>query len=173
MSTVERLGYDEINNRDLYLIDLATADELPGDIPISSDDFACFLAWDSGSESVETIVDLAEIILDAGCAYLCAWGDECERVHDIFDEVEVGGDPDPEDKSVVMTTWHDGESLDEGLWFFLNCTWPDDHYFENCRAAIVISIGGKEAWLDRIRFALEHPYQFNRQVLDHDEDESK
>ncbi len=69
--------------------------------------------WDSEQESVGEISRVAEVLLGSGGVYFCTWGNGCERVHDI---IEV--DPDPADDSVVMTTWHDDETLDEALWFF-------------------------------------------------------
>ena len=62
-------------------------------------------------------------MLEQGIAYLCVWGTDCERVHDLFDLERM---PDEPKGRVVMTTWHSKESLSEALWFFANCVEPDD-----------------------------------------------
>jgi hypothetical protein len=42
-------------------------------------------------------------------------GPDCERVHDIIDEVIVNRNPGETDEDVIMTTWHDDEALNEAL----------------------------------------------------------
>jgi len=68
-----------------------------------------------------------------------------------------------------MTTWHENESLDDALWVFLNSTWPNDTYADDCNAAIAISIGLKPELQNRIDFALANPRNFSAQVLREDE----
>ena len=57
-----------------------------------------------------------------------AWGPDCERVHDIIDEEDIGPNPPPTMDRVVMTTWHDDKSLAEAIWFVLHNSWPDESY---------------------------------------------
>ncbi|MCB9870138.1 MAG: hypothetical protein H6837_09795 [Planctomycetes bacterium] len=124
------------------------------------------MVWDSLEESVETVSHIAEQVLASGCVYLCAWGPGCERVHDIFDEILVGKDPDPADDSVVMTTWHADESLEDALWFFLRSTSPDERYEDSCRSSVVIVLGGAADHAVVVRHALAQPTDFARRVED-------
>jgi hypothetical protein len=60
--------------------------------------------------------------LQLGCRYACFWGEACEEWHDLMDELalpveEERGDPD----TVVMTTWHAKEPLQEAMWFLAFC----------------------------------------------------
>ncbi len=171
MPNIERLGHDAVGGRDLYSLNVTAPDELPAKIRLSSGYFVCLLAWDSAAESVEVISRVAESILGSGCVYLCSWGEGCERVHDIFDEVAVGPDPDPGD-AAVMTTWHRNETLDEALWFFLNSTSPDDRYEARCDSAVAVSIGGDRSRAERILFALSVPQRFNAEVLRQENDQA-
>ena len=75
----------------------------------------------------------------------------------------VGSNPDPDDATTIMTTWHEDDSLDDTLWYFLNTTWPDDRYSETCRAAIAVSIAGSDVWHERIGLALRSPRQFSEE----------
>ena len=54
-------------------------------------------------------------LVDSGCLYMMAWGDDCESWDDSVDlanleAFDFGDIPDEED---VMTTWHDSESLED------------------------------------------------------------
>lgn len=62
---------------------------------------------------------VAEWLVRGGCLYLVSWGDACEAWHD---SVDVANSHDfewrtiPDDKFVI-TTWHEGELLEEAMWF--------------------------------------------------------
>jgi hypothetical protein len=63
-----------------------------------------------------------------------------------------------------MTTWHNREPLTEALWYLLSCTAPDDAYFDDCGAAVGITIGSSQ-WAVTVRAALAAPYQFVAKIL--------
>ena len=77
----------------------------------------------SSGEVAAAALKLITLNLD----YVCVWGPDCERVHDLIDEVIVKWDLDHEEElKFIMTTWHDDEPLNEATWFFLNCAWPQN-----------------------------------------------
>ena len=94
---------------------------------------------------------LAQRLVDAGCVYFCAWGPGCERAHDIFDEQRdvIFDEPLADDAPVIMTTWHQDDSLDEALWYFLRTTWPHDAYIDTCRSALALTIANQD-WADHV-----------------------
>jgi len=96
--------------------------------------------------------ELCSQLLKLGCAYLSTWGPDCERVHDIMDKV---ADAESNITSgVVMTTWHDDESLSEALWYFLNCTHPDEEYApKGCDLGLVVVVASKE-WTAEIELRM-------------------
>jgi hypothetical protein len=105
--------------------------------------FACLCALNAKSLPPDEIGRFCSRLLDLGCAYFCAWGTESERVHDIMDEMVVGGNPPASNAGCLMTTWHARESLEDALDFFLNCTQPDEEFAPSgCKAAVIISIAG-------------------------------
>ena len=120
MAEIERLGKDPLTNRDLYFLSATDLDEIPGRMNFSSPNFICLIAWDSDRSSVEEISSLVEPLIKNGGSYFCAWGNDCERVHDIIDEIDSYpyNDIGSPDDSVIMTTWHSDESLEETLYFF-------------------------------------------------------
>src|SRR6267154_1524167 len=60
----------------------------------TSKHFVLLIAVDASQGPDETIAAAADAILTNGLASLCVWGPDCERVHDIFDEVIVARELD-------------------------------------------------------------------------------
>jgi hypothetical protein len=135
--------------KDLYLCSTAEIESLVAVVAPSSQHFGLLLALDAMSIESERIGSVAEKILRKGLVYLSAWGPDCERVHDIFDEVEIGRDPE-QGKPVVMTTWHADESLEEAVWFFVNAAFSDEAYASSCSDWILASVGNRD-WEKAIR----------------------
>jgi hypothetical protein len=89
------------------------------ELPERAESIILFLMVDARNLSTDQIVEMADSIISRKLDYVCVWGPDCERVHDILDEVIVESDLD--DQRLVMTTWHDKETLNEAIWFFLYC----------------------------------------------------
>jgi len=77
--------------------------------------------------SVATTVDFEILasrwLVDSGCLYMMAWGENCSRWDDMVDwanleDFDYGEIPD---EHFVMTTWHEHEPLKEVMWFAHNC----------------------------------------------------
>ncbi|MCU1227067.1 MAG: hypothetical protein JWQ42_5160 [Edaphobacter sp.] len=115
-----------------------------------SANYCLFLAADATSISDEKLRKTAKLLLEQGIAYLCVWGPDCERVHDLFDLERMPNEPRGR---VVMTTWHSKESLSEALWFFENCVEPDDGFEADCTDWIALSVKN-DSWGQQIRTAL-------------------
>ena len=152
MALCEKLGHDDVSGRDLFLLSISRPEDFPHVTSLSTPRFVCLLAWDASAAGVEQISALARRLLDAGAVYICAWGPDCERVHDIIDEEDLGPHPAATADSVVMTTWHAGESLDDALQFVLTGTVPDAAYSEGCGSTLAVAIGSAQ-WAEQIRAA--------------------
>lgn len=74
----------------------------------------------------------------------------------MIDEAIVKLDQTESDETVIMTTWHDDESLEEALWFALNNAIPASAYPESCSVVIAVSMGS-EQWGTRISAYLSNP----------------
>jgi hypothetical protein len=130
-------------------------------IELPAANFVCLLAWDARGVSADAVFALVEPLLRAGASYFVCWGPDCERVHDIIDEIVSYPENDVRvpDDSCIMTTWHTSEPLTEALSFFLERSWPDEHYIDTTRAALAVSVGSPE-WAAEIADALDHPREF-------------
>ncbi|MBL8723105.1 MAG: hypothetical protein JNK49_03625 [Planctomycetes bacterium] len=167
MSNPEWLAHDDETGRDLFLLPISAA-EAPLRLPEHLRPFVCLLVWDAAAEPVEVVSHVAESLLASGCVYLCVWGDGCSRVHDIFDEVIVG---DGSRESIaaaplVLTTWHDGESLDSALWFFLRSTAPDEAIATECRSGVAVVVGGDPERCAEVYCALKSPGDFSARMAE-------
>jgi hypothetical protein len=162
MSELLKLGRDSSTERDMYLLAVDSPDQI-SDLALDSPHFGVLLAWNCASESPEVLLRIARKLISLGGVYFCCWGDGCELLHDSIDQVamEVDARSDP----VIMTTWHDDESLREVLWFFINAAFPDDHYTESTRSMVVISVANTD-WATESHEALVDPGQFTTSVLD-------
>ena len=115
MTAPRVLGYHSTSERRVLLLALDRLDT-PYKLPSRNNPhFTCFCAMDATHFSAEAISEFCSRLLQLGCAYLCTWGPDCERVHDIMDEIVIGGNPPNSEVGDVMTTWHAKESLEEAL----------------------------------------------------------
>jgi len=138
----------------------AQEEDIPKEIGLGG--FVCLLAWDATAISNHRVLALARSLITDGCAYICCWGADCKRVHDLFVQATVEVFPNGPH---VMTAWHKEERLDEALWFAMFNTYPDPELFDSCRSMIGISIGSK-VWATEIRAAMADPRAFSARVVD-------
>ncbi len=136
------LGYHAASKRSVYLLSL---DSLGAGFTIpacESQPFTCICAMDATAYTATVLREFCGHLLRSGCAYLCTWGPDCERVHDIMDQEVVGENPLETYVRCMMTTWHEKESLIGALEYFFDCTLPDSDFAPNgCEWAVIISVG--------------------------------
>jgi hypothetical protein len=123
------------NERELFFLSLSDFASLPEAVSIPGRHFVAFLAANANEIDASVLSEFAHKLVLAGCVYFCAWGKDCERMHDLFDLECLQIDP------VVMTTWHANDSLDEALYFFVFSAHPDDGYGNTTKSMLAISIG--------------------------------
>ena len=90
---------------------------------------------------------IADKLLATGAGYVCCWGPDCERLHDCFDEAsQYRG---TRGAGVIMTTWHNNESLEEAAWFATHSAYPEEHY-EAAFGSVVVAVTGPTDWFRAI-----------------------
>jgi hypothetical protein len=109
--------------------------------PVAGADFAAMLVVASDDVTSEEQVALSDALVTQGCRYAVCAGHDCSSWDDSIDFAFLRTDPDfdPPDERFVMTTWHDGESLDEVAWYFLWSTEFGD--YAPCNFLVVILDG--------------------------------
>jgi hypothetical protein len=137
-------GRTKGQNRLLLSTFASGLDDFSSFIAIHGKHCALFLAMDARPMSINEISNIANWALDQGSVYLCAWGPDCERVHDIIDEVIANRNLGETDEDVIMTTWHEDEALDEALWFAVNSAYPAGAYEGTCETLLAIAVGNQD-----------------------------
>jgi hypothetical protein len=142
------------------------ADVLP--LPkLATEHYTLLPVMDGLRESAGSLGEIPDELLRQGLVYLCAWGPECERVHDIFDEVAVNLEIKTGISYPLMSTWHEHESLEQTLWYFLNLAEPDKKYEKCCGSALVVSVASNK-WSNQLRMCLLDIAACNKRVLNSD-----
>ncbi len=165
MNPLRRFGRGGSLGRRHYALSVPSLEELPQPSLLGQGAFAVLVLFDASAESVEALGKLIERLLDDGCVYVMTWGAGAERLHDIADEVVVERQIERNAELDVMTTWLEGEPLDDALWQLLHLSVPYEVHEAACQAGLVIAVGQPEEVLRRVEFALRHPDRFSTAVL--------
>jgi hypothetical protein len=153
----------------VYSFHAANSDELLQVMPPANgagQHFVLFLAWDARAVSDESIQELAQKLIRLGLSYVVAWGPDCERVHDLFDDANILETLDsnaPDSQSVIMSTWHTDDLLAEALWFALHTAIPASPYEATTRSVIAVVIQN-ENWTRDVEMYLSDPAKLNAAV---------
>lgn len=149
--------------RQVVLVEAESADDLVALPLLPSKHFVSFVVWDAPPRT-DVLVTLAQALLDAGAVYVCAFGDNCELVHDAVDSVIVTTGREPDDDHAILTTWHGKDTLDDALWYALFTAVPAPAYKTTCCATVIFAIDAGRH-LRTLRQALSDPEAFSRAVL--------
>jgi hypothetical protein len=159
------------HGRKVLTLFVESLDAFPEHLAVPGPYFTCLFVWDAESLSEEALEKVANILLDAGLVYLCAWGTLSGAVHIDFDLAIARRAIDEERDSVtpgyspvIMTTDHRNESLDEALWYTLEVAFPHDAFFEEWNTIVAIIVGNRE-WADQIEQRLYNLEQLNADVV--------
>jgi len=157
----------------LFLLQADSADQvdltqLVGCLGPAPAHFIAFVALDARGVPDDVISELGARLIRAGAVCVGTWGPDCERVHDLTDDAYDAATM-PTEHDVVMTTWHDDESLADALWFALNTACPTQSFEETCRAVVAIVINSLP-WAAEVRHAFADPQQFSQDVLSRDDE---
>ncbi len=112
---MKAVGIEQVHGRRLFLARIG--EEWQWDDP-GEDRFILFIAADASAASDLEIEGYAFGALASGCEYVCAWGDDCERVHDLFDRVAAERVQELPPVGLI-STWHAADTLPEAMYFAL------------------------------------------------------
>ena len=101
------------------------------------------LAMDATHVNGEDLGTLADAIVESHCFWMAAWGPGCSHVDDAVDMDivmrEINGRPH---SRLVMTTWHDKETLRSALWTACHTAMPSEEWKLETWTRRVLVIGG-------------------------------
>ena len=146
----EREIFPEAPARVLYLCPVESVGDLPNKIQPSSPNFGLLLAMDARGEANQEILEAGAKLVEKGLACFCAWGPDCERVHDLFDEAARKKNDELTGDDVIMTTWHSRDTLIEAMWFFIHAAFPTQSFEPSCVDWIIAPIRNRD-WEQEVR----------------------
>lgn len=127
---------------------------IPVDIAIPTKHFRLLLAPNLRGIPNDQLRAFARELLKRGLVYFCAWGEDCERMHDCVDEEATLADLAGEPGLHIMTTWHKEDSLEDATEFFRDSARPSDDYELDSRFWIALALRN-EAWAKIMREVLQ------------------
>jgi hypothetical protein len=131
------------SGRHLFSLGVSTLHDLDGVLELPSRHFIALVACDTSSASVDEMSDAATWLLSQGAVVIATWGPGCERFHDIIDET-LSIEPEEPDDAVILTTWHDSDSLAEAVWFVIETISAASAYESTCSTVVAISVGNSK-----------------------------
>ena len=148
---MKQIGHVHSGEFPVFVHHVRSYDELSSVSPPSRHS-VILLAGDADGISTDIISETAVHFLASGLSYICTWGPDCERVHDIFDQSYVG-DGTTEPALDFMSTWHSSDTFAEAVEFFAMTAWPTDDACEDLSylAIIVGSVQTQDAFTDAVR----------------------
>ena len=121
---MKQIGHIHSDQFPVFVHRVGSYDELRSTTPPSRHS-VILLVGDAAGIWTHIISEVADHLLASGLCYICIWGPDCERVHDIFDQSYVG-DGTTEPTSDFMSTWHSSDTFAEAVEFFSMTAWPTD-----------------------------------------------
>ncbi len=132
------------------------------DIQYPTKYFVLLLAGDYSNISSTEITNVAKKLIDKGLSYICAWGPECEKAHDAFDNANILWQEENGKEFHVMSTWHANEELEETIWFAIYNAMVDDEHWDKC-STIFVSVNN-ESWAKTIEESLSDIPKLNEKL---------
>ncbi len=163
-------SYKEYNGRENLLVELNEFELLPKPLNFPGPYFHAIIFADYDDiPSNDPLFDFLDSLLERGGVYFVCGGTAGGKIHDCVDELIVidevdktmkyplqPGKPSVQEDDIVMTTWHDDESVEDIVWSALNTARsPDICMKENPTNVFFIRQGSP--YLGKVKEYLENP----------------
>jgi hypothetical protein len=121
--------------------------------PFEEEEFVALLFVDEKQITPVEQERLSDEIVAAGCRYAVCAGHLCSSWDDSIDMADLRrNNMETNEKTFVMTSWHEDEPVEDIVFHFLNVTWFDDFVPENF---MVVVVGDDPEVLANIRQEVE------------------
>jgi hypothetical protein len=141
----------------IYLLSLPRLEDRSAELKLSSSHHILLMMADARLLTVDQISEFEEWAFQQGMVYLCSWESNCERVHDIADEIIVEKEIQAGRESpLIFTTWHHDEEIKDMVWYALHTANPDEFYMDTCKSLLIVVLNNPE-WESQIRDLLKKP----------------
>jgi hypothetical protein len=121
--------------------------------PFEGNEFVALLFVEDKQVTPEEQERLSDQIVAAGCRYAVCAGHLCSSWDDSIDMADLRrNNMETNEKTFVMTSWHEDEPIEDIVFHFFNATWFDHFVPENF---LVVFVGGDPEVLVNIRQEVE------------------
>jgi hypothetical protein len=136
--------------RRVWLVNLQQ-DE-PFQSPCPGEEFAALIAVYENGVTNDSRNAISHALIEQGCRYGVCFGFECSLWDDAIDWAFIATDPDysPPDERFVMTSWHEGESLEATIFYLIKLTTFDDFKPRNF-VVLMLGEGSEEKIITAVR----------------------
>lgn len=140
---IEPLESEIIHKNDILIVyELVEAPYSWNKSPFNHEEFACLLVVNDNNIGNETQNYISDKLINYGCKYAVCTGHNCSTWDDSIDWSYLAKHNfEPNDDDLVMTTWHENDSVDDIVFFFMKNTNFDNHYLKNY---LILFIGCNE-----------------------------
>ena len=123
--------------------------------------YVCILFANDETITKEEQAAVSEQLVRTGCRYAVCAGHECSSWDDSVDFAYLSTNEhfSPPDETFVMTSWHDGDSVEDVVLHGLMCTMFDDHEFTRY---LVLFIGPRAGLRDEVRGGIQEVWHDSR-----------
>lgn len=154
---LERLGED--GDSPLYACHLAgSGGELPR-FSFETPYFLCLIGGDFTKVPPGDLVPLISELLAGGACYFVCWGTGCESAHGLIDDILIGDERFSSEETVIMTTSHTDESIEDALFHLLCAAHPSEAYLDQASAKLALLINQPDAF-EVVSLAMMQPEEF-------------
>ena len=96
---------------------------------------------------------ISDWLVNSGCLYMMAWGNECSSWDDSVDVslLEKWDYNDIPEDSFIMTTWHENEPLEEVFWFSKHCAYDSNVDIKNTLLIHISKLNKEDIFLAKYK----------------------
>ena len=138
------------DGQEVWLHELTKPYHLP--TPFAGEHYVCILFANDESITIKEQAAVSDQLIGTGCNYAICAGHKCASWDDSVDWAYLATvDYKPDDETLVMTTWHENDSVEEVLHFGLisiNLT------AEVCPPTLILLVGAKDGLREEIQQAI-------------------
>ncbi len=122
--------------------------------PFNATEYVCILFVNDTDVSPGEQKTISSTLTNTRCKYAVCAGHECSTWDDSIDFASLEMYPNyevPNDQD-IMTSWHEKQSIQDIVWFGLNCTNFDFHIFKRY---LILFVGPKQGLRQEVEKAIQ------------------
>ena len=117
------------------------------EVPFPDELYVCILFANDETISNEEQAAVSDELVRTGCRYAVCAGYECSSWDTSVDLAYLAMDPSLTNETFVMTSWHDGDSIEDVISFGLMWTDFDNHEFTRY---LILFVGQRASLRDEV-----------------------